>query len=172
MKNQEIPLTKLTWKMRSGCKSMEALELLEQLMDCGVSVTVDLNELVLRPASKIPPELLDDVRQNKAEIIQELLLPYDYGSMSAHLARLQAGHIWLVDQHQRWQSGEAAAASDAEFSRVWNGWWELDRRLRSDHGFQGCIYSPEGTCPEGFPCQGCSVALAPSVAAQLALIHR
>ena len=40
---------------------MAALELLEKLEDCGVSVLVDREELVLRPASKIPPNLLVDL---------------------------------------------------------------------------------------------------------------
>ena len=57
----------------------EAVELLERLQSCGVSVSLDRNELVLRPASKIPPALLGEVRQHKAEIIQELRPAYGDG---------------------------------------------------------------------------------------------
>lgn len=88
---------------------------------------------------------------------------------SALLARLREGHIWLLDQHRRWQSGDLTAVDDAEFSRAWNGWWELDHRLRADHGVRGCIYGPDNACPEGFPCQGCADLLAATVVAQLAL---
>ena len=85
------------------------------------------------------------------------------------LTRLRNGHQWLLDQHEHWQSDDTTSADDAEFSRVWNGWWELDRLLRADHGFKGCIYKPDGTCPDGFPCQGCTDLAVPGVAAQLEL---
>ena len=148
---------------------MAALELLEKLEDCGVSVLVDHEELVLRPASKIPPNLLVEVRQQKAEIIQELRPVQGDGSQTVLLARLQAGHVWLLDQHERWQSGDLTAATDAEFSRAWNGWWSLDESLRAENGFEGCIYGNDKSCPEGFPCRGCSDIPAPAVVAQLAL---
>lgn len=85
------------------------------------------------------------------------------------LDRLRAGQVWLLDQHHRWQNDDTTAATDAEFSRVWNSWWALDERLRAEYGFQGCIYGPGGACPEGFPCQGCADRLTPSVVAQLEL---
>jgi len=88
---------------------------------------------------------------------------------SVLLDRLRTGQVWLLKQHELWQSGDSAAVDDAEFSRVWNGWWELDRRLRVDHGFQGCIYDLNGGCPDGFPCQGCADLPVPSVVAQLEL---
>ena len=44
----------------------QAIELLEQLRSCGVSVSVDQDELVLRPGNKVPADLLPEVRQHKA----------------------------------------------------------------------------------------------------------
>ena len=85
------------------------------------------------------------------------------------IARLQTGQTWLLDHHQRWQTGDLTAASDAEFSRVWNRWWKMDERLRTDYGFQGCVFGPDGSCPDGFPCLGCSALPAPAVVAQLVL---
>ena len=58
---------------------MAAIELLEQLRGCGVSVTVDIDELVLRPGSRIPSTLLLKVRQHKHELIQELTTTYGDG---------------------------------------------------------------------------------------------
>ena len=58
---------------------MEAIELLDRLDDCGVSVSVDREELVLRPASKIPPYLLEEVRHHKVEIVHELSQRYGDG---------------------------------------------------------------------------------------------
>ena len=50
----------------------QAIELLEQLRSCGVSVSVDQDELVLRPGNKVPADLLPEVRQHKAGIIDRL----------------------------------------------------------------------------------------------------
>jgi hypothetical protein len=50
----------------------QAIELLEQLRSCGVSVSVDQDELVLRPGNKVPADLLPEVRQHKAGIIEQL----------------------------------------------------------------------------------------------------
>lgn len=58
---------------------MAAMELLEQLRGCGVSVTVDIDEFVLRPGSRIPSTLLLKVRQHKHELIQELTTTYGDG---------------------------------------------------------------------------------------------
>ena len=48
---------------------MGAVELVERLRSCGVSVTLDRDELVLRPGSQVPPELLAKVRQHKADLL-------------------------------------------------------------------------------------------------------
>ena len=56
-----------------------------------------------------------------------------------------------------------------KLSKIEHTTWELDQRLRANHGFQGCIYGPDGTCPAGFPCQGCAGVPAPCVVAQLEL---
>ena len=50
----------------------QAIELLEQLRSCGVSVSVDQDELVLRPGNKVPADLLPEVRQHKVGIIEQL----------------------------------------------------------------------------------------------------
>ena len=46
-----------------------AVALLEQLRRCGVSVSLDRDELVLRPGSKIPIGLLVEVRQHKSDLM-------------------------------------------------------------------------------------------------------
>ena len=46
-----------------------AAVLLEQLQCCGVSVSLDRDELVLRPGSKIPVGLLAEVRQHKSDLV-------------------------------------------------------------------------------------------------------
>ena len=162
---------------------MTSTEILDRLHDLGVTVQANGLKVRLEPASKVPAELLAQVKEHKPEIIRELRQPYGDGqppsqdrqptkepeSLERLITRLKNGHTWLLDQHQKWQAGDSDAESDEEFSRVWNRWWELDQRLRADHGFQGCVYDPDGTCPEGFPCLGCSDLPAPAVVAQLAL---
>ncbi|MDA1129588.1 MAG: hypothetical protein O2913_12975 [Chloroflexi bacterium] len=92
-------------------------------------------------------------------------------STTALIKRLHEGHQWLLNQHRKWQVDDLTAVSDEEFSRVWNGWWKLDDLLRTDYGFQGCIYGPDGTCPDGFPCLGCADLPVAAVVAQMALIE-
>ena len=52
----------------------QAIELLEQLRSCGVSVSLDHDELVLRPGSKVSRDLLAEVRHHKADLVA-LLTP-------------------------------------------------------------------------------------------------
>ena len=141
---------------------MNAQAVLDRLAKLGVTARADGGDITIQPASKVPSDLKAAVRENKPEILIILADPHHV------LARLRAGSEWLADQHQRWMASDSTAADDAEFSRVWNRWWEMDRSLRARHGFAGCVHGPEATCPEGFPCLGCSEAPA-SVAAQLAL---
>ncbi len=60
---------------------------------------------------------------------------------AAILDRMRKGQSWLSDQHKRWKLGATTAADDANFSKAWNGWWDLDYRLRADDGFQGLPYT-------------------------------
>ena len=94
---------------------------------------------------------------------------HDIPDSTVLLTRLRVGQAWLLDQHSRWPD-DTTAADDAELTRALNGWWELDHRLRADYGFQGCIYGPDGGCPDGFPCQGCADLAVPGVVAQLELM--
>lgn len=50
----------------------QADEILEQLQSCGVSVRLDRGDLVLRPGSKIPDGLLEEVRQYKPDLVELL----------------------------------------------------------------------------------------------------
>ena len=94
---------------------------------------------------------------------------HDIPDSTVLLTRLPIGQVWLLDQHEHWQSDDTTSADDADFSRGWNGWRELDHRLRANYGFQVCIYKPDGTCPDGFPCEGCADLAVPGVVAQLEL---
>ncbi|MDA1270558.1 MAG: hypothetical protein O3A93_04780 [Chloroflexi bacterium] len=164
---------------------MNAPQLIQEVRSNGGVIWVETDRLELVIPDNFPEILIDELRERKAQIIGELsrpcrdghLAPNHYesnnpgirGNISDLLARLQAGQTWLLDQHERWCVGDATAATGAEFTRVWNGWWELDHQLRAEHGFTGCIYGPHGICPEGFPCEGCAGTPPASLTAQLAL---
>ena len=51
---------------------MGAVELLEELQSCGVAVFLDQDELVLRPGSQVPPDLIPILKQSKPEIVEHL----------------------------------------------------------------------------------------------------
>ena len=58
---------------------MTSTEVLDRLHDLGIEVRLNGPKVVLRPGSKVPADLLDEVRAHKAEIIQELRQPYGDG---------------------------------------------------------------------------------------------
>ena len=149
---------------------MTGPELLREVGSRGGEVWANGELLELAFPDDFPANLIEDLKQRKTELLTHVRNQTEPSEQGVDLiTRLRNGHEWLLDQHQRWQSDDPTSADDAEFSRVWNGWWELDRLLRADHGFKGCIYKPDGTCPDGFPCQGCADLAVPGVAAQLEL---
>ena len=54
---------------------MDASGVLDRLTDLGINARVDCEKLFLSPVDRVPAELLGEVRQYKAEIIQELSRP-------------------------------------------------------------------------------------------------
>jgi len=58
---------------------MDAAGVLDRLTDLGINARVDGERLFLSPVDRVPADLLGEVRQHKAEIIQELRQPYGDG---------------------------------------------------------------------------------------------
>ena len=56
---------------------MNAVEVVETLLNLGVSLRSDGSKLLLEPGSKVPPELVSDIRRYKPEILQLLGSPSD-----------------------------------------------------------------------------------------------
>ena len=133
---------------------MTGPELLREVRSWGGEVWANGELLELEYPEGFPAKLIEDLKQQKTEILAHLRDQTEPIEQGVDLiTRLRNGHQWLLDQHQRWQSDDTTPADDAEFSRALKGWWELDHRLRADYGFQGCIYDPHGACPEGLPCE-------------------
>ena len=149
---------------------MTGLELLREIRSRGGEVWANGELLELAFPDDFPANLIEDLKQRKTELLTRVRNQTEPSEQGVDLmTRLRNGHEWLLDQHEHWQSDDSTAVDDAEFSRVWNGWWKLDHQLRADHGFQGCIYAPDGVCPEGFPCQACADLPTPGVVARLEL---
>ena len=146
---------------------MDASIIIGRLTELGVTVHAEGGNVLIQPASKTPQDLKDAIRENKAAVLALLSNPPTIASL---LDRLRKGQIWLTAHHAQWIVNGPNAASDTEFSRVWNAWWELDQRLRAEHGFEGCICAPSGKCLGAFQCLGCMEVLTPAAVAQLALI--
>ena len=51
---------------------MDATALLGRLDTMGIIITVDGEKLLLEPGSRVPPELVEDLRQHKVEVIRHL----------------------------------------------------------------------------------------------------
>ena len=87
----------------------QAAELLEQLQSFGVSVSVDQDELVLRPGNKVPADLLPEVRQHKAGIIEHLRAvgdgqppPLDRPPKTEKELRRLIDHLAEPEAFERW----------------------------------------------------------------------
>ena len=143
-------------------------ELVAETNRLGIALTSNGEKLrVEAPIGALTDELRQALGEHKTEILA--LLTRSHQDTETLLVRLRAGQVWLLEQHQRWQNDDTNAVDDAEFSRAWAGWWALDQQLRDQHHFQGCVFAPDGSCPDGFPCAGCADLPAPGVVAQLEL---
>ena len=75
---------------------MKATDVLDRLTELGVMAYATGEKLLLEPSSKVPPDLLVEVRQNKAEIVARLRrrtelmdLPFPIGYGGLPLAQVE-----------------------------------------------------------------------------------
>ena len=54
---------------------MNAVQVVETLLNLGVSIGSEGNKLLLEPGSRVPPELVPDIRRYKPEILHLLAAP-------------------------------------------------------------------------------------------------
>ena len=59
---------------------MTAAEVLVRLSAMGITAWTSGEKLLLEPGSKVPPELLAEVREHKAEVLTLLIEPVDYSA--------------------------------------------------------------------------------------------
>ena len=77
------------------------------------------------------------------------------------LQRLMAGIRWMEHQHRAWLNGQPGAETDKRFSVVLEGWDLLEKKLRQEYGYEGCVLGPDQRCPEEAPvrCDSCVAAI-------------
>ena len=77
-------------------------------------------------------------------------------STTEMLRRLRAGQRWLTEHQELFLARDPRAASDIAFGRALAAWIELERCFGCTN-YDGCIWAPNGRCPEDSPviCAGC-----------------
>jgi hypothetical protein len=135
---------------------MQAIEILDAFRKLEITARVNGDKLVVEPGSKLPPELVAEVRQHKSELMTLLSPPYPEASRL--LSRLRAGGKWLTSQHKAWLEGKRTAVSDERFSAALEAWDLMERSLRMVFGYEGCVFGPDRRCPEAAPvvCDFCA----------------
>lgn len=75
------------------------------------------------------------------------------------LQRLLAGSRWLTAARSAWAEDRPDAPTDARFSAALAAWDVLERKLRHQFCYEGCVYGPGQRCPEDAPvtCDACIV---------------
>jgi hypothetical protein len=137
---------------------MEPTAILATLEQLGITTEANGDKLVMVPGSKVPPELVAEVRQHKSEIMALLSRkecaksPFQSNALTdGLLSRLQTGSCWLTDQHLSWLEGNPDAVSDARFSTALDAWVEMERSLRMVFGYKSCVCGLDLRCPEYSP---------------------
>jgi tubulysin polyketide synthase-like protein len=78
---------------------MDATEVLRQLHDLGVSVRADGDNIVVSPASKIPPQVKAAIREHKSAILAQLRPSRDgEHPLLDHLPATREELVLLVEQ--------------------------------------------------------------------------
>ena len=114
--------------------------------------------MYLEPGSKVPAELLPEVRAHRAEIVAALSrrqVPADAGLRSL-LERLRRDQAWLTEHCDTHLAGLEAEGPYVASLMAWD---VLERLLRRLYGYQGCV-NESGSCPPAAPvcCTHCATS--------------
>ena len=79
------------------------------------------------------------------------------------LNRLVAGSRWLTNQHDLYSNDDPVAVNDTEFYKALDGWEKLEKQLRVQDGYQGCIFGSDEHCPQEaiINCAACTSVQSP-----------
>ena len=140
---------------------MLATEILTILQEAGATARINGTKLLVEPRSLIPAELVPEIRQSKSEIMELIAQTVLAGQLTPDgeqiLSRLKAGSQWLMEAHLSWVSEEPNSPADEKFSIALAAWDLLERKLRTECRYEGCVYGPGQRCPTDAPvmCDAC-----------------
>ena len=140
---------------------MQATEILEALQEAGATARVDGSNLLVEPRKCVPAALVPEIKEHKAEIMQHIAKTALPGRLDSDaeqtLLRLLAGSRWISAAHNAWVEGKPDAPTDERFSTALAAWDLLERKLRNEFGYEGCVYGPSQQCPKDAPvmCDAC-----------------
>lgn len=117
--------------------------------------------MLVEPRKLIPADLVPEIRQSKSEIIELIAQTALAGKLTADgeqiLSQLKAGSRLLTEAHLAWVSEEPNSPADEKFSIALAAWDLLERKLRTEFRYEGCVYGPGQRCPTDAPvmCDAC-----------------
>ena len=126
---------------------MTALELLDTLANIGIAAVLEDSKLYLQPGDKVTPDLMDEARAHKGELVAALSnrrVPPETG-LAPLLERLRDGQAWLVAGYDDYMDG---TGSEPQYVSGLVQWDVLERLLRRLYGYSGCPISESGCDPD------------------------
>ena len=116
-----------------------AAELLTELKNSGVQLSLTDGELEVYPLSKVTEAQIETLGQN--------------GQVIEQLVELQAWQQALNEDQEEFMKG---GGSD-QFGTFFDNWYAREELLRNVLGYEGCIWGAQGNCEEAVvACENCS----------------
>ena len=116
-----------------------AAELLTELKDSGVQLSMSDGELEVYPLSKVTEAQIENLGQN--------------GQVLEQIVELQEWQTVLEDDHQAFLEG----GGSEDFGTYFDNWYAREELLRNVLGYQGCIWGAHGNCEDAVvACENCS----------------
>lgn len=130
-----------------------AVELVTEARRMGALIQLGAcGEVRMRARQPLAPDLLEGLRQHKAEIKRHL------EAERRILHRLRSGTAWLTEVDRRLRAvQDRDERLLSRFVEVLDAWDHLEKLLRVLYDYQRCILSPGQGCPDDAPvaCRYC-----------------
>jgi len=126
---------------------MTADSVLVRLQELGVDIEVDLNDVYVSPADKVPDELWAELSRSKLNLFGQLMAQRILSEIRGEdelVERLRSGHSWITQSADQIVmapdhcEGTDRLPTTMRWSRVW---LLLDRHLRKAYRYEGCIFT-------------------------------
>jgi hypothetical protein len=116
-----------------------AAELLTELKDSGVQLSLTDGELEVYPLSKVTETQIKYLGQN--------------GQVLEQIVELQEWQQALNEDQEEFMKG----GGSEQFGTFFDNWYAREELLRAVLGYEGCIWGAQGNCEEAVvACENCS----------------